>query len=92
MTPSLAFIVVACTLNVSEGEPPKFTTECKEIVEDLTYAAALVGDANDPQQVPMNPMTCIMSSGVMLQRFAENHPGLMPRKWTCKYIVPEQDI
>lgn len=91
MDTSLAFIVVACTLNVSDGEPPTFTTECKEVVEDLTYAAAAVGEINDPQYVPMNPMTCIMSSGIMLQKFAETHPGLMPRKWTCKYITREQN-
>ena len=92
MSSILAFIVVACTLNVSDGEPPKFTTECKEVVEDMSYSLAAVGEIENPQYEQMNPMTCMMNARPMLEKFVESHPGLMPRKWTCKYVRKEQKI
>jgi len=89
----LAFIVIACHLNVSAATvPDKNTTGCKEVVEDLTYSTATAGDVDAPQAVPLNPMTCMANSRVMISKFAESNPGWQPRKWTCKYVAASQDI
>lgn len=78
----LAFIVIACHLNVSSLTTPDANTPgCKEYVQDLSYT-----------EVPLTPMTCIMNSVPMIAKFEEEHPGWQPRKWTCKMVAPSQDI
>lgn len=96
----LAFVVIACGLNVSAlTTPTKDTPGCKEFVESLEYATETVGDSysadvNDPEryEVPMSMMGCVSNSRVMVVKFEENHAGWQVRKWVCKNVRPSQDI
>lgn len=93
----LAFIIVACNLNVSAATiPTKDTPGCREVVEDLTYSSIAIGDSmvsdmNSFQEyVPMNAFNCMQNAMPMLVKFAESHPGWQPRRWVCKHIVEEK--
>lgn len=77
---SLTFIVLACHMNVSV--PVEDNKNCKIFKQEIFEE----GEQN------LTPMTCMMQSPVMIPKFEEEHPGWKARKWTCKYIVPEQDI
>lgn len=70
----LAFVVLACTLNVSEPGSPEVTQECKIFQEIL-----------DEETPGLSPFSCMMQSPVMVEKFTENHPGWQPRKWSCRY-------
>lgn len=77
----LTFIVLACHLNVSV--PDENNKDCKIFKQEIYQG-------EDSQE--LNPMTCMMQSPPMLVKFEEEHPGWKARKWTCKYLTPEQDI
>lgn len=75
---TLTFIVLACNMNVSV--PVEDNKNCKIFKEEIYEEVQA-----------MTPMTCMMQSPVMVPKFEEQHPGWQVRKWTCKYLVPEQD-
>lgn len=75
----LTFIVLACHLNVSV--PNEQSPSCKEFKEEIL-----------DEGMNFTPMTCMMQSPVMVIKFEEQHPGWKARKWTCKYVIPEQEI
>lgn len=76
--PSLTFVILACNLNVST--PDENSPGCKLFKEKI----------NEEVNVGINPMTCMMSSPIRLAKFAEDHPGLLIKKWTCKYLKEEK--
>lgn len=77
---SLTFIVLACHMNVSV--PIEDNKNCKIFKEEILEEGAQ----------SLTPMTCMMQSPVMIVRFEEQHPGWQARKWSCKYLVKEQDV
>jgi hypothetical protein len=74
----LTFIVLACHLNVTE--PDETNKDCKIFKEEIL---------DEGQEI--TPMACMMQSPPMIMKFEEHHPGWKARKWTCKYLTPEQD-
>lgn len=78
---TLTFIVLACHMNVSVPRDPD-DKNCKIFKEEILEEGV--------QQ--LTPMTCIMQSPVMIVKFEEQHPGWQARKWSCKYLVKEQDV
>lgn len=77
----LTFIVLACHLNVAI--PDETSPSCKVFIETLMPMY------NDEE---LTPYTCMMRSMIRVVKFAEEHPGWQPRKWTCRYKKAEQDI
>ena len=79
---SLTLIILACTVNVSDQGVGKFTTQCREYEEIL----------NDEIQISGTPYGCMMRSPIYLAQFMEKHPGMSPRRWTCKFQYPSKKI
>lgn len=75
----LMFIVLACHMNASD--PNEQTPICKEFKEELLDEGA-----------NFTSMSCMMVSPVMVVKFEEQHPGWQVKKWSCKYVAPEQEI
>jgi hypothetical protein len=75
----LTFIVLACQMNVAI--PDETSPSCK------TFKQALLEEGTG-----LNPYTCMMQSPLQITKFAEENPGWVPRKWSCKYVKPSQDI
>jgi hypothetical protein len=80
MTPSLTFIVLACHMNVSV--PDEKSPSCKVFKEEIL----------ETEGTNLTPWTCMMQSPIQIIKFQEQHPGWQARKWTCKYLLPSQDI
>lgn len=80
----LTFIVLACHMNVSV--PDEDSPNCKKFKEPIVPEMQVSG------QQELSPMACMMQSPVMIMKFSENHPGWLPRRWTCKYLQEEADI
>ena len=88
--PVLTFIVFACHMNVgpiplkdmdfASGKQPGGCRVFEEEILTEEYMQA------------MTPMGCMMQSVVMVPKFQESHPGMEPRKWTCKYVIPHAKI
>ena len=76
----LTMIILACTLHSSD--PSKFSNACQEFEEVL----------NDEIQETSTPYTCIMRSPIYIVQFMEKHPGMAPKKWTCRYVYPSKKI
>jgi len=72
---SLTMIITACSVLVSDvGVATWETKECKQFEEEF----------NEELQA-MTPYSCMMRSPIYLTQFMERHPGMMPKKWTCRY-------
>lgn len=65
----LSFIILACHLNVAQ--PSLESKGCKEFTQTIT-------------EENLTPYRCVMAAPPMLAKFAQENPGWMPRRWTCK--------
>lgn len=77
---SLTMVITACSVLVSDAgvaswESWESTKECKQYEEEF----------NEEYQESMTPHSCMMRSPIYITQFMEKHPGMMPKKWTCKY-------
>lgn len=88
--PILTFIVFACHMNVApiplkdiDFDADKQPGGCQIVHEQIL---------TESEMQAMSPMSCMMQSPIMAVKFMEGHPGLEPRKWTCKYVRPHVKI
>lgn len=84
--PILTFVVFACHMNVApisikeiDLDADKQPGGCQVFHEQIL---------TETDMMAMTPMKCMMMSPVAVSKFMEGHPGMEPRKWTCKYIRP----
>lgn len=73
----LTFIVLACNLNVAI--PDEKSPSCREFRQQI-------------YEEHLTPMACMMTSPIQIAKFAEEHPGWQPRRWSCKYDNGSEDI
>ena len=76
----LTMIILACTLHSSDFS--KFSNACQECEEIL----------NEELQETAIPYSCMMKSPIYISQFMEKHPGMAPKRWTCKYAYPSKKI
>jgi hypothetical protein len=88
----LTMVILACTVNVSADGVSQFVDQktnqfYKDSRECKTYEHVL----SDELQQSLTPFTCIMRSPIYITQFMEQHPGMMPRKWSCRLLEPSKD-
>ena len=72
---SLTMIITACSILVSDvGVTTWDSNGCKQFEEEF----------NEELQ-SMSSFACMMRSPIYLTQFMEKHPGMMPKRWSCKY-------
>lgn len=72
--PELYVIIVACTIQATPLSA--VSNACEEFYEKLNY---------ELQEV-LTPYSCMMRSPIYVSQFMTKHPGMAPRKWTCKLL------
>ena len=89
--PVLTMIILACTLNVSDPttyEKPVEALTTDTFFQDSSTCRTYTHIIDAQVRAFMTPYECMMKSAIHIPEFMQEHPGMMPRKWSCRMLRP----
>lgn len=80
-------IILACTLNVSDQGVVEFVDKkTNEFHKDTSTCKTFEHIMSEELQQTLTPFTCMMKSPIYITQFMSQHPGMTPKRWTCRLL------